>query len=141
MATPTDGVEIVPRLWIGSNKTCNVVRQQMDFVCINVDQQVHTPDQRCNFIPICGANGFVDYDALTRIERLAFAQWPSNGSVLLHCSQGLTYSPLAMALFCQVRYSIGLAQAYAWVLAKQPQAQNLSQLAAPISNNTAWAGT
>jgi hypothetical protein len=140
MAIPTDGVEIVPRLWIGSNKTCDALRQQINFVCINVDQQSHTVDQRCNFIPICGANGFVDYDALTRIERRLFAQWPSNGSALIHGIQGLTYSPLAMALYLQARYSISLQQAYAWVLAKQPQAQDLSRLAAPVATNTAWAG-
>ena len=140
MATPTGGVEIIPRLWIGSNKTCDVLRRQANFVCINVGEHVHTNDQRCNFIPICGAGVYVDYDALTRIERQLLAQWPSNGSALVHCAKGLTYSPLTMALYCQARYSISLQQAYQWVLDKQPQAQDLSQLAAPVSNHTAWAG-
>jgi hypothetical protein len=140
MVTPTDGVEIVPRLWIGSNKTCDVLRQQLNFVCVNVGAAVHTNDQRCIFIPICGAGIYVDYDALTRIERLLLAQWPNNGSALVHCSKGLTYSPLTMALYLKSRYAISLLVAYQWVLEKQPQAQDMSQLAAPISNNTGWAG-
>ena len=140
MTAPPDGVEVVPRLWIGSNRTCDVLRQNFSFVCINCGVKAHTQDQRCNFIPVCsGPNGFVDYAAMARVERLLIPQRPQ-GNVLIHCADALTYSPLVAALWLSTYYNQPLATSYQWVKAAQPGLQDLSRLAQPVSTNTAWAG-
>ena len=138
MATLPDGVEIVPKLWIGSGKTCDAVRSGYQFVCINVGAKPHTQNQRCNFIPLC-VGGFVDYDQMTKISRLIVPQWPQ-GNVLLHCGNGLTYSALAAALWLSSYYNQSLTKSYQWIRDKQVNVQDLSQLAAPVAKNTAWAG-
>jgi hypothetical protein len=132
MALP-GGVAIVPRLWIGSNTTCDVCRRNLSFVCINVGLTEHTNDSRCNFIPLCTApGGYVSNTQLVAVQRLvinAFGQTGTN--ILLHCSDALTYSPLAAALWLMQRYVLTLPQAYQWVKTAQPQAKDLSALAPP----------
>lgn len=138
---PLDGVEIVPKLWIGSNRTCDACRPSFNYICVNVGTRSHTQDQRCNFIPIIGSNGFVDYGQVALLERLLAARWPSGGAALIHGPDALTYSPLAMALYIQSRYQLlNLAQAYTYIFKAQPGAQNLMQLAQPVSSNTGWRG-
>lgn len=136
--TAPDAVQVVPRLWIGSNKTCDAVRGGYQFVCINVGAKPHTNDQRCNVIPLC-VGDVVDYAQMAKIERLIVPLWPQ-GNVLLHCSNGLTYSALAAALWLSSYYSQSLATSYQWIKAKQPAVQDLSGMAAPVAKNTAWAG-
>jgi hypothetical protein len=135
--TPVDGVRIIPKLWLGSNKTCDVLRQSMDFRCINVGLTSHTNDQRCTLIPVCGANGFVDYKAQAKIYAMLIGYWPQYGSVLIHCGDALTYSPLSVALVLQVRYQISFAEAYQTVKLAQPALQDLSRLVQPVAASTA----
>jgi hypothetical protein len=127
-----DGAEIVPRLWIGSNATCDRARQSLQYTCINVGAAVHTTDPRCTWIPVATAsNGMVSSDALVAVERIIIGAWPQYSSVLIHCGDALTYSPLTAALWLTWRYQISLTEAYSWVWAKQPKAQDLSKLAPP----------
>lgn len=138
--TPVDGVQVVPRLWIGSNKTCDIVRRSFSFVCINCGQRSHTQDTRCYFISLCGSDSFVDYAAAQRIGQLIVSSgWPQK-DVLLHCGDALTYSPLAAALALATFNQQSFAVSYAWVKAAQPGLQDLSRLAQPVAVNTAWAG-
>lgn len=135
-----DGVQVVPRLWIGSNRTCDKVRQSFSFVCVNCGLRAHTQDARCNFIPLCGLDSFVDHSAAQRIGQLIVSSgWPQR-DVLLHCGDALTYSPLAAALALATFNHWSFTQAYAWVKGLQPGMQDLSRLARPVSTNTAWAG-
>ncbi len=127
------GVEIVPRLWIGTNASCDRARRSLGCTCINVGVQSHTDDQRCTWIPVCTAsNGMVSNDQLVKVERIIINVWPQYNDVLIHCATALTYSPLTAALWLTWRYQISLTEAYAWVWAKQPQAQDLSKLAPPL---------
>jgi hypothetical protein len=126
------GVEIVPRMWIGSNASCDWARRNLNFTCINVGLSSHTTDPRCTCIPLCPGGGRVDNTALVSIERLLIGIMPGTGLALLHCGQGLTYSPLAMALWLQLRYNITLTQAYQWVLDKRPTVQVLMNLTPPL---------
>ena len=140
MAAAIDGVEIVPGLWIGSNKTCDALRQTMGFRCINVGHKSHTLDQRCTLLPVCGEEVYVDYNAQAKIYGLIVGQWPQYGDVLLHCADALTYSPLSAAMALQVRYQVPFAEAYQWVKQAQPALKDMSQLVYPVAKNTAWAG-
>jgi hypothetical protein len=137
MPTPVDGLEIIPKLWLGSNRTCDVLRQSMAFRCINVGLTSHTNNQRCTLIPVCGTDGFVDYKAQAQIYATLIGYWPQYGSVLIHCGDALTYSPLAMALALQARYQISFAKAYQTVKLAQPGLQDLSRLVQPVAASTA----
>lgn len=130
--TLPDGIEIVPRLWLGDNASCDFARRNLSFTCINVGLTSHTTDPRCNFITLCPGGGQVSNSALVAIERLLFGVMPGTGLALVHCGQGINYSPLATALFLQVRYNVTLAQAYQWVLDKKPNIQVLMNLAPAV---------
>jgi hypothetical protein len=132
-----DGVEIVPRLWIGSNASCDRARRSLNFTCINVGAHSHSTDPRCNFIPVATAsNGLVSAEQLVAVERVIIGAWPQYSDVLVHCATALTYSPLTMALWLTWRYQINLTEAYKWVWDKQPQAKDLSKLAPPRQART-----
>lgn len=130
---PTNGLEITPRLWLGGNVTCDSARQDLSYTCINVGATSHTSDPRCHFIPLCTATGgFVSSGQLAKIQNLILnAMSNVNQKALLHCALGLATSPLATALWLQLRYQITIQEAYQWVLAKQPQAQILTNLLPP----------
>lgn len=126
------GVEVVPRLWLGDNTSCDYARPTMSFTCINVGSTPHTTDPACNFIPILPVAGAkVDNSQLQKVMALLVNSFPTSNLALLHCQNGLTASALATALWLQMRYNITLTQVYQWVLTKQPLAQVLTGLLPP----------
>lgn len=132
ITAPPYGLEIVPRQWIGNNATCDACRQDLSFTCINVGTASHTSDPRCNFIPLLGSDGNVSSSQLVAMERMLIDAFATAGQkMLVHGPDAVSYSPLAMALWLTLRYTLTLQQAYEWVLAKQPQAKDLSSLAPP----------
>ena len=131
---PGNGVEVVPRLWIGSPATCDAARSRPSFTCVSVATKPHTNDSRCACIPIFGADGRVDFNQFAKIRNLTAGKWPQYGNVLVHCSDGLSGSPLTAALLIQQNYNVPLSQAYSWVKAQQPGVRDMSKLALPLAH-------
>jgi hypothetical protein len=145
MAVPVPGSligaeQIVPRLWLGTNASCNSARNSIQFLCINCDARSHTDDKRCHWLPLLNADGFVNQTNLTQIERLIMGVWSGSAQVLLHDLTGLGPSPLALALWLKDRQNIPLTQAYAWIKKLQPAVQDWASKAQPHKNDSVFHG-
>jgi hypothetical protein len=113
--------EILPRLWIGSKKSCDSSDHIEDLQRICVET-AHHDDASCDHVHLLDPEIYrITPGLLLRVSDWIESRWSwSRLNILIHCDDGNTLAPLAVAYWMRGHFGFTAAQSYDWLQKMRP---------------------
>jgi protein-tyrosine phosphatase len=119
--------EILPGLWIGTAASCDAVRttdlSAEAFRCMSVEDVPHTDHPGCTQYRVVGGRlPTVDQTSMDLATGWMHRNWVrmSMSPVLVHCSQGVERSPLAVVSYMMKYWGWDIDEAYVLLKIRRP---------------------